>query len=839
MAALYERLGQPTDADRILKRLQTVKGQEVTVCLLQARFCISRKQYERARKVLTAGLETLPKRAIPALRHELIRLDLAEGKIDGAREELLKAVKADPTNLDSLVQLADLAVQAGDLAEVKQRETELHKLEGDDGLFWRYYRALRLLAEATGPDDDKLAEASKLQASVQTQRPTWSKAYVLEGVLLDARGDFDQAADAYKEAIRLGERLPLVFQRLISRLLQTNQADEADRYLAIMQNGASTPLRYASLDSAVAANRGQMDRALESARHAVEQRPKDPLSQLWLGRLLSSANKTSEAETVLKKAAALAPNDPRAVAGLFDFYLRAKRPAEAREVLQQIAKNRKFDKVQQASMLAQGYEALGDKEQAIANYRKAAQLDAGNSAAQVRLAEYLLRAGTTADRSEAEQLLRDVLRKSPDSAVCARARQSLAMLLAERGGAEAWQEAYRLVDDVGKNRSLSNVDKRLQAILLWHRGGKENLDKARRVLEDLVADPKKASDADRRRLARFYEASGNVGAARQQYLKLVNGKQVDQADRGAYVELLLQNGSLDEADAELKKWEADQPGDLAAAALRARWLRGKGQTDKIEPLIEPLAGKAVKQLPKDSPEEAKFLFNMGKFYSALDQHQAAERWYRRLMVLRPKAYQPLAGSLARQGRMKEAIELCREAAKSDSSAMPAIATAMTLLAGKPSADDFALAEPLLSKAAADHKDNADLLGALANVRVVQQRIEEAIALFRRVLVVRPDDVMTLNSLATLLGERPDNREEALRDIDRAIEISGQRPEFLDTKGMILVLNGKPADAVPLLQQAAASPTADPRNYFHLAVAYDRVRQPEKARAAFPPHAKTI
>ena len=60
---------------------------------------------------------------------------------------------------------------------------------------------------------------------------------------------------------------------------------------------------------------------------------------------------------------------------MFNFYLRTKRPAQAREILQQVAKIEKLDKVQRALMLAQGYESLGDKEQANANYHKATQLD--------------------------------------------------------------------------------------------------------------------------------------------------------------------------------------------------------------------------------------------------------------------------------------------------------------------------------------------------------------------------------------------------------------------------------------------------------------------------------
>lgn len=90
----------------------------------------------------------------------------------------------------------------------------------------------------------------------------------------------------------------------------------------------------------------------------------------------------------------------------------------------------------------------------------------------------------------------------------------------------------------------------------------------------------------------------------------------------------------------------------------------------------------------------------------------------------------------------------------------------------------------------------------------------------------------MNDLATVLAERPENRQDASRFVNQAIEISGQRPELLDTKGTILLLDGKPAEAVPLLEQAALSLDADPRYCFHLAVAYDRAGQPEKAREAF-------
>ncbi len=832
LAVAYERLDQPADTDRVLKRLETIKGQEAPACLLKARICAARKQYEQARKLLNDGLKTLPEKMRPALRMELVQVERQEGRPDQAREQLLKLHQEQPDKVGWLVQLAETSFASGKLDEARQWETELRKLEGENGPFWRYFQALRLLAEATGPDDSKLAEASKLQDFIQTQRPAWPQAYYLKGLLAEARGNFDQATDAYRESIRLGERNPQAFQRLIMLLLQTNQAGEADHYLSLMQDLAPSNAGEASLESRVAVRRGQTERALESARRGVEQSPKDPQAKLWLGQLLLSARKSAEAEKTLKEAVELAPDDPRTLGGLFVFYVRADRPDDARKILQRIAENKKLSPLQRAALLARGYESLGDRKQALANFREAARIDADNPAAQANLAGYLLRSGSATDAPEAEDLLRGVLKKNPDYGP---ARRMLAQLLVARGGEQAWQEARRLVEEAGKEGAYSDADRRLQAMILARRGGKANLDQARTILEELVADPKKAADADRRMLAGLYESVGDVEQARRQYLKLISKENAEPADLASYVDLLIRHELFDEADQRLKQLEASRPGDLAAAAVRARWLRGKGQVEKIEPLLEPLAEKAAGGLPKDSPEEANFLLSMGNLYTSLDQYQAAERWYRRLAALRPELYPPLVNALARQGRMKEAVEMCITAAKTDASARPATTAAIALLAGKPSEADFALAEPLLKKALSDHQGDASLLSAVASLRVVQKRLKDAIGLFRQALALKSDNLSALNNLATLLSDdpdKPDDLKEALRYVNQAIEIAGPQPGLLDTKGMILVQEGKAADAVPLLEQAAASTLSDPRYHFHLAVAYDRAGRSDQARAAY-------
>ena len=149
-----------------------------------------------------------------------------------------------------------------------------------------------------------------------------------------------------------------------------------------------------------------------------------------------------------------------------------------------------------------------------------------------------------------------------------------------------------------------------------------------------------------------------------------------------------------------------------------------------------------------------------------------------------------------------------------------------LLCGQPSEEHFRLAEPVLAQAVKRHDDNADLLVAAANVRTIQQRFGElSLALNQRALQLKPKHLMALNNQATLLSETPSRRQEALEYIERAIDTGGPQPMLLDTKGTILLYDGKAAEAAALLAKAVSAATStgpDPRYCFHLALAYDRL-----------------
>jgi tetratricopeptide (TPR) repeat protein len=380
----------------------------------------------------------------------------------------------------------------------------------------------------------------------------------------------------------------------------------------------------------------------------------------------------------------------------------------------------------------------------------------------------------------------------------------------------------------------SSDDRLLQILTLARRGGRENRAKAERICQGWLADAQQPPPAVRLLLAVVQERQGKPEEARKQYQALVAGPRPDPQVILRYVDFLLRCGPPAEADKWLKQLEQLAPEDLSTLELRARWLGDQGRTAQIEPLVEPAAEKLQKRIGEENPrQEAQLCQAVGALYERIGQHSAAQRWYRRLLKLAPDGYEPLAMSLAKEGRTQEAVALCDEAGKADKSARPALRLAMVLLSGHATAEDLKRAEPALQKALDNHKDELVLLANVANIRILQGRPDEAIALYRQILQRQPRNPAVLNNLATLLSERPEpeERKEALEDIEQAIKLSGPQPDWLDTKGLILVYEGKPDQAVGLLKEAASAPHPDPRWSFHLAVAYVRLGELDKARVA--------
>jgi tetratricopeptide (TPR) repeat protein len=790
--------------------------------------------YEQA--ALLAPQEIAPHLAAAEINKAAADIDKAAGQIDKAAGRsaaaivsyekalaIVNAMKPPPEGRRQAIYEALIA-----LLEAEKRTAEADR-----------YRALRTeqisaSLQLTLQDVGQAIRAGNLdEALTAAQRGVESHAedpmaYLALGRAQRANKDDAKAAEANHKAFEKAKDAPALQMQLAEILLRTadpSDAAEAEEALrGLLARHPPACLRLVAL----LGQRGKNDEALAIAQSAVKTFPKDPLAHIALGTAWWGKKENSKAEAAFQDAAKLATDAmvPATAYALLEFYAATGREKLARDTFEKMFRNAKLPEIDRELLRGQALTRLGDRTGAKDAYRKAVEASKEDPVVEMQLAEFLLGSSDPADEAEAEKLLHGIMRQYDP------ARRRLAEVLINRGGEEQWEEAQKLLEQSAGN-PISFVDRFVQARSLARRGGAENLGKAVDVCQALLKEAKQPVPGVCLLLAQIRELQNKPDEARKQYQTLVQGRPTA-TQLATYVVFLLRRGPAEEADEQLKQLEKLAPDDLGTVELRARWLRDQKRTAEIEPLVEGVAKKLGERVGKDNPQQAAQLaLAAGNLYGRIEQYPAAERWYRQLLKLRPEGYEPLAMSLAKQGRIQEAVALCDEAGKTDSSVQPAMVLTMVLLSGRATVQDMAAAEPFLKKALETHKDRPALLASVANVRVAQDRSLEAIELYRQILAQQPKDIGILNNLATLLAEQPEpeRRKEALNYIEQAIKLVGPQPLLLDTEAMALFQDGKADQAVALLQQAVQSPVPDPRWCFHLAVAYGQLGQLDQARAA--------
>jgi tetratricopeptide (TPR) repeat protein len=420
-------------------------------------------------------------------------------------------------------------------------------------------------------------------------------------------------------------------------------------------------------------------------------------------------------------------------------------------------------------------------------------------------------------------------------------------------------------------------DARLHALLLVRQGGISNIQRATKLLEDLVNKATQPQTVDRQLLARLYEQQARtnddpkivesmVRAAAKQLTALVQGTDAEPTNVAGLIRFFNRQHNADESarwlerleaqieaqpapDASLlalliqvqietnvsqrtgpwlEKLEAIETSPVRVLGLRAQAALKTAKDADISSLIEPKALLLVESAKTDQ-EKLRLLRSIGELYSSLEAHSTAEVWYRKLVDADPKQYSVIVTALARQGRVKEAIDFCEKAAETNNTSEPALMLAAALVEGAGSSDDFARAEPILKAAADKFSTDLQLIYSVALVNVVRGNASSSVDMFRKILEANPRYVPALNNLAMVLGDVPAERPEALRLIDQAIEIAGKDPSLLDTKGAILLYGGNSKQAIPLLESSIRLPGADPRHYFHLALAYQDLGRTAEAK----------
>jgi tetratricopeptide (TPR) repeat protein len=336
------------------------------------------------------------------------------------------------------------------------------------------------------------------------------------------------------------------------------------------------------------------------------------------------------------------------------------------------------------------------------------------------------------------------------------------------------------------------------------------------LLEKLDA-AKQANAEDLFLLVQLYEAVGDQAKARARMLDLLS--QGDEPRYLAYcARQLVDRGEVVAARPLIAKLAKLDPQAFSTIELEARALKAENNDRELKTRLQ--------QWLKDHKVDAGRIAGL---LEALGHLAEAEELYRKdRESRRPESKLALAAFLGRHGRLADALDEC-EGALGDCRPEAVAQTSVAILYSGPAGPgDLDRVERLLKALPPQEASQPARLEALAALRNLQGRYDDAEALYRKVLETDTDNLTALNNLAWLLALHSGKPGEALDLVQRAVDAAGELPKLLKTRGVIYLLLDKSALAIADLQEVvAAAPSGSA--YFHLARAHHLAHEDRMAK----------
>lgn len=291
--------------------------------------------------------------------------NLIEKKRYGAAVEKIKPLfKIDPDNVMLRNYLAEAYKKLNRIDEAVREYRHLKKLnpkfvEAYLGLFDIYKRNNPRMA----------ARELKAACAIRPKDPFF---LVLEGDLLQEKGEIKSALEKYTRALEKGEQSEVLYVGIGSAFTKLNRLGKAEQFFlkAIDIKDDYSDAHYNL--GIVYEKTGKPQQAEKHYRLAVNCDPQNHYAHTNLGSFLTGRKRYREAEKTLKAALAVQPDHLEAVYNLGTVYLNLERPAEAVPYLKK-ALAIKPDLLQGYNNLAIAFTKLGDTENTYKTYREMAQ----------------------------------------------------------------------------------------------------------------------------------------------------------------------------------------------------------------------------------------------------------------------------------------------------------------------------------------------------------------------------------------------------------------------------------------------------------------------------------
>jgi tetratricopeptide (TPR) repeat protein len=743
-------------------------------------------------------------------------------------------------------------------AAMQNAEMRLRKLEGEKGTAWRYNKARRLLIKSLFDDRPDFANVLDLIRQIEEARPEWAYLDVLRGALAEQMKEPNKAIKAYQSAVGLAIDDIRVYERLIELLYQEGRFEDAETYISRLGNVSNQSNRIASV--ALKLSERTQANTLDLARLGTESRPLDPLAWVWYAKVIERSSREmndldrkasmEQAESHLQRARQLAPDMCEPVRALFQFYAASSQIPKIEEVVQQVETDKQLSpENERLNLLGIMHLYLNNFDRAEDSFNKS--IAGGGSIVSNSLlrAEAMMRQGR---RKEAVELLTQTAKNKPESFEI---RQSLALLLADRGTPEDWKQIDDLLTAPPFGNSLE--DRLLHAKLLITKRSYGDLEKAKEKLQGVAGVRSKSSN----------EVLYTLGTINRYLLDLSNRDNIKNVDTRryqdaaesalqqaaqstpsnenyitGYASFLIERNKLQDVAPLIDKLAALSPDSRATYLVRTLWHYAKNQNDLASKVASEWFQKATKvdysnDLDLSKISDANITFANAIFEASGNQSNS-DRTFEAILDRNPQIARNYINALLRHdiSRLRNA-GLSRLTERIDDLNLSSFDLSVFLSVIAVLEFDQDKTDALVSKITDKLNQATDLdmvaLVSIGDFLLAKRRAPEALIVYKRIVEKEPKNPAALNNVANIIIETsPEKADEALGYISRAVELLPENSVLLDTKGTVLILLKRYEEAAQALSIATKN-GGDPRSALHWYMALVGAGKTEEAEKVKP------
>ncbi len=352
-----------------------------------------------------------------------------------------------------------------------------------------------------------------------------------------------------------------------------------------------------------------------------------------------------------------------------------------------------------------------------------------------------------------------------------------------------------------------------------------------------------------RMLGEFYFMTGDSPRAIAEYDSLAREHPGDIQVKKDYIQLLLQQGRIAEADKLDSKLLKSAPNDNDALVFRSQIQISQGQANA--------AVNNLQSVIKNDPNNAEARYVLGVGFEKMDDLVSAEREWREAVRLRPDlldAWKSLANSAMRKGDM-DTLEQCatrmislqasspegyalralaninrKRYTEAEADARKAIEIAPQSSFGYVQMGNLKFAQRQFSEAAQayqtaldQNQGSTDALRGLMNSYVAQKQLDRALAIAEAQIAKVPNDGAFYDLLGSALFYNKHDLPAAEVAFAKSAELDKKNPDSLIKLAEVEAAQGKTADAIATCQQGLQTYPHEVNFYFVLGEIYQSKR----------------